>query len=756
MPPKLLPPQSLKIVGMNSYADPMSLSEGFVKLIQNMKPQKISWMTREGWAKYNAVILPASSGVFGNAIYYPVATQPVELAVSNGKLYSGEAGAFTERYSGLSTSTLCSIVQSGNLAIVVDQSNKMIAYEYGKTPFELGINSPKEYKMIETFEKATDWTIVNGTAADDNVHHIQGTQCVIFLSTVAGAMTASKTLTSPLDLTVFPDTTTSSTADYISFFLIRGTYANFTNCYLSLGDAGFTAYYTIRLDTHATWTATSAPDVAFEFKIKKSEFGVGAGAPNWNSIAAVRFSAQAAGGLQAKLTLDYLRLEKTGPVATDSGVAGLLNGTYWYKITYITEDDWESDPSVMSTSVTVTNHSVNLTVIPIAGSTRIAEKRIYRIGGTSSEWRLLAILYDRTVTTYLDNIADISLGDIYIEVEGYPMIPKCITVHNESVIIANLTDVDGTKYPCGVMLSYPESIDIYDHLEMFEIEADAGGEIKWIKSTLDWIYVGKSNSIWKFDSNDLDVPPRNISRVYSGVGPLAVCEGENELYFLDPKYGVVMWNGSWFDDKFGLEVKDYIEAIPSTYLNLTWMLYFDKTVFIGVTPTGGTYPTTILACYTPLHAWYVITGWPARCGYISKASGTEILHLGHATVGHVYNAFSGDTDDGADITSIIHLANGDFGAPDSPKDYYKAFLYGNKLTATDVTLTIEPYIDGLDSTIDLDITKTILTSTIHNQLSLVIPQLGYLGVYLGLKITATKRWNFRLLSQYIRVEAPRI
>ena len=152
----------------------------------------------------------------------------------------------------------------------------------------------------------------------------------------------------------------------------------------------------------------------------------------------------------------------------------------------------------------------------------------------------------------------------------------------------------------------------------------------------------------------------------------------------------------------------------------------------------------------------MITGWPARCGYISKASGTEILHLGHATVGHVYNAFSGDTDDGADITSIIHLANGDFGAPDSPKDYYKAFLYGNKLTATDVTLTIEPYIDGLDSTIDLDITKTILTSTIHNQLSLVIPQLGYLGVYLGLKITATKRWNFRLLSQYIRVEAPRI
>jgi hypothetical protein len=248
-----------------------------------------------------------------------------------------------------------------------------------------------------------------------------------------------------------------------------------------------------------------------------------------------------------------------------------------------------------------------------------------------------------------------------------------------------------------------------------------------------------------------------LSRVYSGVGPLAVCEGENDIYFLDPKYGVVMWNGSWFDDKFGLEIKDYIEAIPSAYVGLTWMRYFDKTLYVGIVAAGGTYPTIILSCYIPTHSWYVISGWPSRCGYVAKINGVETFHLGHATTGFVYNAFSGDEDGvGVDITSIIWLPNDDFGSPETPKDYYKLFLYGNKLTATNVTLTIEPWIDGADTTIDLDTTLTVLDSLTHNALEMTVPQLTYFGIYLGLKISAIKRWNFRELLQYARSGSIRI
>lgn len=758
MPAKFVPRLLKNIIGMNNYDDPTALQPGVIKLIQNMIPKKTSLDTREGWAKYNSAELPSSSGIFGVACYAPTLTVNLDLAVSNGKLYSGDAGTFTERYSGLSTTTLSTIIQFDDLSLVCDQVNKVIAYRYGETPFEIGINSPKDYKLIENFEDNADWTMVNGTATDDKIHQIYGTQCVQFLSTVAGAMTASKTITAE-NLTLHSDGSTSSTSDYISFYFIRGVYASFTNCYLDLGEPTWAAYYSIRLDTLTEWTATSAPNVAFEFKLRKSAFSA-TGAPNWNNITAVRFRAQAAGGQQAQMIVDYMRLEKTGPIPADSGVAGNLTGTYWYRVTYMTADGWESDPSVTSDLVTVTAKQVNLTLIPVPGSTRIASKKIYRLGGTSAEWRLLTILYDASTTTYTDNTSDTSMGDLQDAVEGYPYIPKTICRHDKAVILANLTDLDGTQYPCGVMVSREESYDIYDHLDFFEIEPDFGAAIKWVVSALDFVYVGKNNSIWKFDSKDLTLPPRCISRIYGGAGPFAVCVGENELYFLDVgKAGIVSWNGSFAelisDSSIarGASIKNYIDNIPSAYIDRCWMLYYNQFVLIGIPQTGDTYPTLILAYYVPKRFWFVISGWNARCGYSEKISGVNTLHLGHASTGFVYNGFSGDDDAGTDITSIFQTADDDFDDSSSRKDYAKCTLWGKKLTSSDVSLTIEPYVDTVDS--GKNITETFTELTIKRK-EFGVPDLGYKGTFIGMKISATKRWSFSGLLQYARLEPPPI
>lgn len=756
MPPKIVPRLLKNVIGMNSYDDSTSLQPGVIKLIQNMIPRKTSLDTREGWVKYNSTELTGSSGVYGVGYYAPTLLLNLDLAVSNGKLYSGAAGTFTERYSGLSTTNLCTIVQFDDLSLICDQTNKVIAYRYGETPFEIGVNSPKDCKLIENFEENTDWTMVNGTATDDKIHQIYGSQCVQFLSTVAGAMTASKTITAK-NLTLHTDGSASSTSDYISLYFIRGVYAAFTNCYLDLGEPTWAAYYSLHLDTLAEWTATSAPNVAFEFKLRKSAF-TATGAPNWNNITAIRFRAQAAGGYQAQMILDYMRLEKTGPIPVDAGVAGNLTGTYWYRVTYMTVDGWESDPSVISSLVTVTAKKVNLTVIPVPGSTRIASKKIYRLGGTSAEWRLLTILYDASTTIYTDNTLDINMGDLQDEIEGYPFIPKVICRHDKAIILANLTDLDGTQYPCGVMVSKEESYDIFDHLDFFELEPDFGAAIKWVISALDFVYVGKNNSVWKFNPKDLSIPPYIISRIYGGAGPLAVCAGENEFYFLDGgKAGVVSWNGSYAevisDSSIarGASIKNYIDNIPSAYIHTCWMLYYNQFILVGVPQTGDTYPTLILAYYVPKRFWFVISGWSARCGYSEKIAGINTLHLGHSSTGFVYNGFSGDNDAGTDITSILQTADDDFDDSSSRKDFAKCILWGKKLTATDVTLLIEPYIDTVDS--GRDVSETLSSLTLQRK-EFGVPDLGYKGSFLGMKVTTTKRWSFSGLLQYSRLEPP--
>jgi len=731
------------VISATTHTFQVSLTGGGAAVTFTSNGTAVTWI--------KAII--GSSGIFGLGYYAPTTAIDLDLIVSNGKLYSGAAGVFTERYDGLSTNTLCSIAQMGDKALIVDQVNRMRVYKYGETTFNAGIDSPKEYKLVEDFESAAGWSLANGTATDNEVNFIYGTQCVTFLTTAGLVMTAAITFASK-DLTAFDDGSTSGTNDYISLFLIRGVYANFDSCTLEVGDGGSTNCYRIVLSGLSEWTATSAPDVAFEFKIRKSDFTAAGGTENWNAITGVKFTIDAAAAVQAQIIVDFLRLEKAGPTTADSGVAGNPDGTYYYRVTFVTQDGWESDPSVVSDAVTVVTNSINLTNIPVPGSTRIASKKIYRLGGSSAEWRLLTILYDRTTTTYTDDIADGNLGDLQDIIEGQPYIPKCLTVHDKAVVIANLTSPDGTVYPCGVMVSEEESVDIYDHDNFFEIEADMGGVIHWTISAMDFIFVGKSNSIWKFDPLDLSIPPRNLSRIYGGVGPLAVAGGDNEIYFLDGAKRVISFNGSFFENIGEASqirqssVQNYLDLIPTAYIQLCWMRYYDNFLLVGVPQTGDTYPTLILAYYVPKQIWIVISGWPARCAYSEKISGVNTLHLGHPTTGFVYNGFSGNNDAGTSITSIIQTADGDFGLSEVRKDYAKCFLFGKKLTSTTATLTIEPYIDIADSALDISLS---VDSTVHNRFEIPMPQMGYAGTFLGMKITTTERWAFRSLFEYARM-----
>lgn len=100
---------------------------------------------------------------------------------------------------------------------------------------------------------------------------------------------------------------------------------------------------------------------------------------------------------------------------TLTAVAGTASGSldasaaYGYKVTYVTGFG-ETNPSSNTAVTTTSTGSVNLSAIPVSSNGNVSARNIYRTVGGGSSWLLLTTLSDNTTTTYLDIIADGSLG----------------------------------------------------------------------------------------------------------------------------------------------------------------------------------------------------------------------------------------------------------------------------------------------------------------------------------------------------------
>lgn len=759
---------------MDSYSDPTTLGEGVLALVENMILLKNIAYTREGWAKYNSSEMSSNSFVQGLGVYFTNPSTPLILAVVDGKLFSGSGGTMTQRYSGLSTSAYCQIVQFRDVALVIDGDSGILVYEYGETPYIAGVPSPNSYEVLGSFQDTETWSVTNGTQTANEGYVIYGSQSILFLTNAGATMTFHKTLSSAKDLTEFPDGSTATSNDYIRVQFLRGDPSNFTSCTLKLGNEAMTDYFYVTLSSLTEWTGVTIPYYNFDIRIHKSSFS-STGSPNWNAIDAVEVVIVASGATQAAMTMGLLTHHKAPPTVADSGSGGNPSGTYYYGVTFLTADDEESELSLLSDAVTVTTNSINVTNIPISGSSRVLKRKLYRLGGTSDEWKLVTQFYENTTTSYLDDIADTDLGDAFLDVSGEPQTPKCMAIHDNFVIIANLTSSDGIESPSGVMVSNEYSYEVYDPLNTFDIEPHSGAEIKWLISEFGYVWVGKFDSIWYFNPANLDIPPVCATRAWGGVGKNAVCNGENCFFFLDKK-GVVMSTGSSFEEISTPFVRNYIDQIPEDTFDKVWMQCYDHILYIGIPITyenenivdgsgnlvvdGSSnqviaayevIPNVILCFNVRERKWYKFSGWHTSCALTSSAASFgRHLYLGNGGSGYIYEAFSGDDDDGTDITSTLTFKDDDYGKPETRKDFYKIFLCGYKLVG-DAQLTITPVLDLVESSNTIADTTSKLTSLISETKEIPMPEMGGMGTYLGLKITATSRWAFRSLIQVIRL-----
>lgn len=102
----------------------------------------------------------------------------------------------------------------------------------------------------------------------------------------------------------------------------------------------------------------------------------------------------------------------TVALASPAAAGNVDNGAHRYRITFVTADG-ETEAGTPSSAVTVADKTVNgkvqLTAIPVGGAA-VTSRKLYRTAAGGSTYLLLASLADNTTATYLDNIADASLG----------------------------------------------------------------------------------------------------------------------------------------------------------------------------------------------------------------------------------------------------------------------------------------------------------------------------------------------------------
>jgi uncharacterized phiE125 gp8 family phage protein len=136
----------------------------------------------------------------------------------------------------------------------------------------------------------------------------------------------------------------------------------------------------------------------------------------------VQFAAPATEPLTVAEVMRHLRIDDgnqepapgapTVALASPAAAGNVDNGAHRYGVTFVTSSG-ETQLGVVSSAVTVSdrtvNGKVNLTAIPL-GSSAVTSRKIYRTTAGGSTYLLLSTIADNTTTTYLDNIADASLG----------------------------------------------------------------------------------------------------------------------------------------------------------------------------------------------------------------------------------------------------------------------------------------------------------------------------------------------------------
>lgn len=174
--------------------------------------------------------------------------------------------------------------------------------------------------------------------------------------------------------------------------------------------------------------------------INNYNFSVGELVPGWNLLSMLVNTPDSTGGAgatESNVTNVRLRLVTASAGQTFSGVlwdklfsqangtpsvalgaAGLPNNDYSYRVAFLTEYGLLSNGGPASATITATLDQISLTNIPVSNDPQVIARLIYRDIDGDGVYRFVGQIDDNVTTTFTDNLADDSLGDVDLPLAG--------------------------------------------------------------------------------------------------------------------------------------------------------------------------------------------------------------------------------------------------------------------------------------------------------------------------------------------------
>lgn len=243
-------------------------------------------------------------------------------------------------------------------------------------------------------------------------------------------------------------------------------------------------------------------------------------------------------------------LDAPGAATVAVGAAGVLTGTYSYKVTFV-NDFGETSAGTVSANVVPATQKIDVSAIPTGSTTEpyaVRYRKLYRTEAGGSTYKLVTTITDNTTTTYTDNTADGSLGTTPPSINRCSKIPRCVdgAVFQSRLYIGNNKDANTNGvnfYPWRVWFS------VVDDCLDFNVTDQNGTyfgyfDIPTLESITGMAVVGTrliiftARSMWAWDGYRVIEVSRAIGTPSGGT----IAQGDQYIYFLDFS-GAYRFNG---------------------------------------------------------------------------------------------------------------------------------------------------------------------------------------------------------------------
>ncbi|MBA7531865.1 hypothetical protein ES705_24089 [subsurface metagenome] len=399
-------------------------------------------------------------------------------------------------------------------------------------------------------------------------------------------------------------------------------------------------------------------------------------------------------------------------------VGGLEGGTYYFKVTYVDEDLYESNGGAALGATGVNDKGIRIS-IPQSNDAKVDERRIYRttVGGS-------IYYFDGKVEnndadeTYDSDISDeeISLKSVlHIDHNAPPGAPSLVVKRLSRVNIA----VDDDLY---VSKNYDKttgvrSVEYFPPYNYFP--TGNGQNITGLMEQLGGLPVFTENTIERLVGTDEgNFEYRNAHQEDGCIAKRSVVNCKNYVVYLAFN-GIYIFDGvsaRAIDVAFGGRLNKYIrENINYSCAHLSCATYYDNKYLLCI-PTGESAVPNITIYYDFSTGKYGVYSFAFSC-FSKWDKGGDGLSLkgGSNTIGRVYEIggtiltdYNESTEEDDDITAYDEIEPIDFGRPEVYKQFYSIFIKIKSTTGTAFRLYYtldngtETYVD---KTLTADTTK---------------------------------------------------